>query len=309
MTAKMTNSAFLLKLGDGSGWVIIAAPGTRSWVEKFATIMQLKAHGQDRHHKWFRIFFFLKDSEKDGDVKTINLIGSKIGEDLPRSGWKVHDFRSLRLWYHRAVPDTLCEIGSEGNYELDIMRMWTVLYIIYLRVQHSGGFPLHAALVERDGKGILLVGPGGSGKSTLCRRFPRPWCVLSDDQALLVRDGRKRYLAHPIPTWSDYVFRRSERGWNVEHYLPLAAIFFIEQARCDEVVPMGQEQAAVFINHSSTDVCRPIWWNLSNGEGRKLKKKNFSNACELARVIPAYILRVGLNGRFWNAMEKVLQDA
>lgn len=306
MTAKMTNTTFLLKLGDGSGWVMRAAPGTRSWVEKFATIMKLKTHEQDRHHEWPRMFFLLRHPVKDGHVELANLIGLNTKQDLPKSGWKAHDLRSLRVWSHRHTPDIVCELDNEGSHELDIIRMWTVLYVIYLRVQQSGGFPLHAALVERDGKGVLLVGSGGSGKSTLCRRFPRPWYVLSDDQALIVRDGRKRYLAHPLPTWSDCLWQRSQRRWNVEHCVPLAAIFFIEQAKSEEVVPIGEAETAVFINRSSTDVCRPLWWNLSNGEGRKLKKKNFGNACQLARAIPAYILHISLTGRFWNEMEKVL---
>lgn len=114
-------------------------------------------------------------------------------------------------------------------------------------MQDSGGLLFHAALVERDGKGVLLAGPGGSAKSTLCRRLPRPWCALSDDQALIIRDDRNRYLAHPMLTWSDYLWRRSERRWNVEHYVSLAAIFFIDQARSGEVVPIGQGQAAVSI--------------------------------------------------------------
>jgi len=268
--------------------------------------MKLNAVEQDSHREWPKMFFCLKESGKDGDGGPINFIVSKIGKDLPRRGWKAQNLQALRLWSHQACADVIYEMGNEGDRELDIIRMWTSLYAIYLQVEDSGGLPLHAALVERDGKGVLLAGPGGSGKSTLCHRLPHPRCALSDDQSLIVRDDRKRYLAHPIPTWSDYLWQRSERRWNVEHYVPLAAMFFIEQAGSDEVVPIGQGRAAVFINHSSTDVCRPIWRNLSNGEGRKLKKKNFGNACELARAIPAYILRVSLNGRFWNEMEKVL---
>ncbi len=302
----MESSAFLLKLGDGSRWHLLADPGTSSWIQKFAMIMQLKTDDQDGHSKYPRMFFTLRYSGKGEPGELINLMSSKIEENLPRSGWKAHDLRSLRFWSHRAVPDIICEIENESNDELDIIRMWTLLSIIYLRLQDSGGLPLHAALVGREGRGVLLAGSGGTGKSTLCRLLPRPWCALSDDQALVVRDDRKRYLAHPIPTWSDYLWRRSQRRWDVEHYVPLAAIFFIEQARSDEVVPIGQGQAAVSINHSSTDVCRPIWWNLDAEEKSTIKKKIFDNACQLARAIPAYILRISLTGRFWKEIERVL---
>ncbi len=302
----MTNSPFLLRLGDGSGWLIIAASGTRLWVEKFAAIMKLKVDEEDRDGTWPRMFFILGNSGEDGQVEPINLLESKMEEGLPRSGWKPYGFRSLRFWCHLAVPDIICEIGNEGNHELDIIRMWTSLHIIYLRVQDSGGLPFHAALVKRGEKGVLLVGPGGSGKSSLCRRVSRPWCILSDDQSLIVRDEEKGYLAHPIPTWSDYLWRGSERRWDVEHYVPLTAIFFIEQAGSDEVVSIGQGKTAVFINHSSADVCRPIWHNLCNEEKREFKKKIFDNSCQIARAIPAYILRVGLTGRFWKVMQEVL---
>ncbi len=304
---RMSKTVYSLKLGDGCNWLITATPSTRSWVEKFATIMKLKADEQDRDSNWPRLLFFLKNSGKDGHLQPINLMGSKIKEELPRCGWKAHDLGVVRFWSHRSVPDIICEIGNEGNHELDVVRMWTSLFFIYLRVQDSGGLPLHAALIERKGRGVLLAGPGGSGKTTACSRLPRSWSALSEDQTVIVNDDRKTYLAHPFPTWSDYLLGRSERKWNVEHSVPLTAIFYVEKAGSDEVIPIGQEQAAVFINSSSTEVHRTIWSNLgSHEEERKVRRKIFENSCELARAIPAYMARISLTGRFWEEMEKVL---
>ena len=93
----------------------------------------------------------------------------------------------------------------------------------------------------------------------------------------------------------------------MEYCVPLVAIFYVEKASSDEVVAIGQEQAAVFINRSSTEVHRTIWLNLgSNGEERRVKTKIFENSCEIARIIPAYAARISLTGRFWEEMEKVL---
>ena len=236
----------------------------------------------------------------------MNLIDLEIEEYLPRSGWKAHNFPSLRFWHHRKVSDIICEIGNEANHELDIIRMWTSLYSIYLQLKDTGGLPLHGALVERDGRGVLLAGPGGSGKYTMCCRLPHPWSILSDDQALVVFDDRRGYLAHPIPTWSSYLAKRGLLTCNVKHYVSLAAIFFVEKARSDQLIAMGQGHAAVFINHSSTDVCRPIWTMAGVQEKVALKKRIFHNSCELAKTIPAHILRTSLEGRFWEGIERVI---
>ncbi len=302
----MIETAYSLRLGDGSCWLIIATPGTTSWVEKFARIMRLKTHEGDRHTNRSRIFFFSNNSGKEVNLEPIHLIGSIAEEELPKRGWEAHDLQFLRFWAHREVPDILCELGNEVNQDLDIIRMWTSLYIIFLRVQDLGGLPIHAALIERDGRGVLLAGPGGSGKSTSCSRLPHFWHALSEDQALIVRDDIKSYLAHPCPTWSDYFCQRPQRRWHVERLVPLGAIFFLEQAESDEVIPISQEQAAVFINYSSTEVRRTISWDLSDEAERELRVEIFENSCQLARAIPAYIFRISLSGRFWELMEKVL---
>jgi len=36
-----------------------------------------------------------------------------------------------------------------------------------------------------------------------------------------------------------------------------------------------------------------------------LKEKVFDNACKLARGIPAFKLRVSLDGKFWKEMERI----
>jgi HprK-related kinase A len=56
---------------------------------------------------------------------------------------------------------------------------------------------IHAAIVEKNGVGILLPGTPGSGKSTLCAALVcQGWRLLSDEMALLsVEDG----LIYPAP--------------------------------------------------------------------------------------------------------------
>ena len=58
---------------------------------------------------------------------------------------------------------------------------------------------MHAAVVEREGRAIILPGRPGSGKSTLCAALVhRGWRLLSDEFALLRPDGRLAAWPRPI---------------------------------------------------------------------------------------------------------------
>ena len=59
---------------------------------------------------------------------------------------------------------------------------------------------VHAAVLERGGKALLLPAPSGSGKSTLCAALAfNGWRVLSDELALLdPRQGHAVALPRPI---------------------------------------------------------------------------------------------------------------
>ena len=58
---------------------------------------------------------------------------------------------------------------------------------------------IHAAVVERGGRALILVGTSGSGKSTLCAALVLSgWRLLSDEIALIASDGSLAGLARPI---------------------------------------------------------------------------------------------------------------
>jgi HprK-related kinase A len=59
---------------------------------------------------------------------------------------------------------------------------------------------LHAAVLERGGRAVILPAPPGSGKSTLCAALVhRGWRLLSDEVALIPFDGSGlRALARPV---------------------------------------------------------------------------------------------------------------
>jgi hypothetical protein len=82
-----------------------------------------------------------------------------------------------------------------------------VMTVEYLAVQHLLERPdsvlLHAALLSRQGRGIIVVGPCGAGKSTLaCSLWRHGWSLLGDDGAIFDQgalDTRCAPVARPTP--------------------------------------------------------------------------------------------------------------
>ena len=224
----------------------------------------------------------------------------------PDNAWDSHDLQTLCVWFHKYLPDAICKLLPIGDPVLEITTMWRALYTIYLQSINRGGLPFHAGLVEKKGRGILLAGPGDTGKSTCCRRLPDDWKPLCDDETLVVLDNEKRFRAHPFPTWSDYLENASDNTWDVQYSVPLRAVFFLEQSETDETIAIGQGTAAALTVESVAQVFAKYWrtadWDLQ----RKIRRQVFDNACRLAKRIPAFKLRVSLNGRFWEKIEQAL---
>jgi len=294
---------YCLHLANGQGWRILLNDGVNSWVAKLASIMELGACDRNGYP---RLVFIWRDSGKESWRDTIYHLNTIISEDLPVSGWKARNLVWLKVWYHSDVPDVICEIGPQDEGEQDVLRMRLSLQPIYQRAQDSGGLPLHAALVEWNATGILLAASANTGKSTCCHRLRNPWKTLCDDETLVIMDNQQQYLAHPFPTWSDYLVKGFNRTWNVQHHVPISAIFFLEQARVDEVLPMGQGQAALLAYQSAIQVCHRNLMNLNREQMRIHRRKLFENACDLTKLIPAFKLKVSLVGQFWKEMERVL---
>jgi SynChlorMet cassette protein ScmC len=298
------SGAYLLLLGNGQGWQFIPNPEVMLEVGELGRIMGLRPCEPNGYPKL--IFSRMGPVQTECEDATWRF-DQNIKVNLRRLGWKAHELTFLRFWSHDEVPDLICEMRhEEGDYQRRILSMRFSLYPIYQQVQDSGGLPLHAGLVEHNGKGVLLAGPKNAGKSTCCRRLPKPWYPLCDEETLIVKVNQEQYLAHPFPTWSDYLSKRSEQTWSVHNHVPISSIFFLEQAGSDEVIPLGRGEAAVFINQLATQISCRYWNNLDHEDLMSRKTKLFENATELAKAVPAFRLQVSLEGRFWEEMEKVL---
>jgi SynChlorMet cassette protein ScmC len=302
---KTSSSQFLLRLGDGQVWALFAGKGTGSEVNQLGRLMKLKrSYPTGDHSKLLFIRNGWGKAKFDASIKDVD---ENLGAYLSKLGWKAHTLNSIRLWSHDAVSDVICEFRhEEGAHVQSILSMRLSLLPIYKTAEQLGGLPLHSALVKHNRTGVMLAAPKKIGKSTCCNRFPSPWQVLCDEETLIVRDYQKQFAAHPFPTWSNYFAGDGKSTWDTEHHVPVAGIFFLEQSEKDEVAPLGQGEAAAFINQMATQACYRFWGNLPVDEVKARKARLFKNACELAREIPSFKLGVSLKGRFWEEIEKVI---
>jgi hypothetical protein len=323
---------YRLRLGNGQEWQIIGANRTRGLAEKLASIMQLKAREAEGAP---RLILKQWEAADRAEWAPAGGLATSIAADLPTRGWRAYYpfspsppgyLPSFRVLLHDEVRDAIFEIGEGPEFgddttplhrrttqilqtlaESNLLR--EVISTIYQQTQDSGGLPLHSAIAARNGMAVLLVGNSGAGKSTCCRRLPPSWQRMGDEEALIVRNDRGRYIGHAFPTWSNLKRGRGEQSWRVEHGVPLAAIFILQQAEIDEVAPVGEGEAALFLTDSATkmwDPCREGCPNPS-GDGKWPPRRSlFENACAIARSVPAFILRASRTGRFWEEIERTL---
>jgi len=273
-----------LLLSDGSSWWITGDKDNARWIDKLAAVMELQECAWNGSPKL--IFSKMQDANGARDGASEPPL-RRLGWWETDEGWVCHDHKTIHAWYHNSISDVIFEIeNNDGDY--------------------TTGLPLHAGLVELDGRGVLLVAPGGTGKSTCCRRLPDYWKSLCDDEMLAVLDEEGNYRAHPFPTWSDYRLNRAKM-WNVQHSVPISGVFFLKQSETDEAISLGKGEAAVLMSESAREVC----YDLEGMEGRKgqskLRMELFNNACEMAKMIPSFRLRVSLHGKFWEEIEKALE--
>ena len=112
------------------------------------------------------------------------------------------------------------------------------------------GLPLHASLVEKDGFGVIFLGPSGMGKSTqakLWEKYLGADFLIGDRPGLRRIDGK--WVAFGMP-WDgkDAIHRQTS--------VPVRALVWLEQAKENRIVPMNPVQA---MNVMLKQAMMPVW--------------------------------------------------
>lgn len=303
MTAIDDRQSYLLSLSSGLDWEFGPCDGadeeTRAWVDRFASYMGLE---RGAAHVARRLCFG-KMTAGDGNGHTSRFLPG-LPADVPAAGWRAQGNSGMMLLRHPEVRDIYCGLYPDDKPAAAQMRR--PLVPVFEETIRMGGLPLHGALVERRGEGMIIVGRSGAGKSTCCRRFPPGWQVLGDDLAIVVLDADGGYRAHPLPTWS--AFESGGNGWpcRANHSVPLRAFFFLQQVPDNGVEPLAGAKTALVIERACKEALLPFDF-FSPGHASFLGENVFANAVSLAAAVPAFRLRVSLDGRFWEKMDEVLK--
>jgi SynChlorMet cassette protein ScmC len=313
MASIPSGQGYDLLLADGQIWHLTASGDAACWLAEFARIMQLGASDKKGSGK----VFFLRGPYA-GRLEDLLTGSDNVPADLPFGGWSRYK-SAVEVWYHENRQDYIINLGPKyvrqpgGENDIteeqhDVSQMSLSLFPFYWNSIDMGGLPFHAGLVDRDGLAVLLAASGGTGKSTCCRRIVPPWKALCDDEALITATKNGAYQVHPFPTWSDYIFERDRGTWNVDSHIPLSAIFFLEQSPEDGVAPMKDGIAASLIYRSSMQAYSRCLMGMEMDMIKQLRNKVFDNACVMAKTVPAYTLKVRIDGQFWEEIENVLPE-
>lgn len=282
------SSSACLTLADGACWRL---EGEGRWagqlVAGLARVMQLPTG--------------------DGRGRLLRL---RPGDDMrePGAGYQAAQRFPQVVWPASDVEPVECLIDPQPGAHALLVFM-EVARVIAQDAQARGGVLLHAALAEREGAGIVLVGPSGMGKTTTSQRLPPPWQARCDDAVLVVRDREGVYWAHPWPTWSRFAFNGPGGSWQVPVASRLRAIFCLSQAGRDWVEPIGPGQALQLLTGLSEVTGQmPRSSGAVLEEGRRLRLQRFDNLSQLVRTLPVYVLHLSREGAFWNEIERVLDS-
>jgi len=168
----------------------------------------------------------------------------------------------------------------------------------------QGGLLVHGALVEKNGLGVILAGPGGAGKTTAAGRIPHPWRMLSDDLSLIARSPQGEYWAHPWPTFSRLRLGDLSGRWDVREAVRLGMVCMLSQHPRDRLHRLSFTHAVGELVEAAGQTRVFMTAEMDEPVARQVNLKRFHNAAAMAGALPVYRLQISLTGQFWRTIEE-----
>jgi SynChlorMet cassette protein ScmC len=225
--------------------------------------------------------------------------------DVPAGLWRGEGRAGMLLLRHPQGPDIFCGFYPDTKPVGEKIRR--PLVPILGEAIMVGTLPIHGALVERRGVGVILAGRSGAGKTTCCKRLPAGWQVLCDDMALAVPAAGGGFRAHPLPTWSAFESGGTRWPCHANRSVTLQALFVLEQSPEDGAEPLAGAKTALIVERACGEALQPF--HLFGPDSvPSLGRHVFENAASLAAEVPAFRLRVSLDGRFWEKIDEALES-
>ena len=176
------------------------------------------------------------------DVNDAHVVVMAPGTPLPDNAILSYGSKSLQTVYDSELRQ-FCLYLKDGYPHQNPyygVYAWQVSIVCACTAALLRGQPvlmMHCAMLERDGKAVLLCGESGIGKSTSSRR----WCAdggsaIADDMVLLEFTEDSGILVHRLPTWS--ACRVSLEGKSYPFNPPLRLEHILALGRSED----GQEE-------------------------------------------------------------------
>lgn len=288
--------SYSLTLSDGQAWNLRAGKGLETWLSRFAGVLRLPVSPCLPG----RSDFYVTSDQHTAD-------------DFSHDDWYDLSSRYHALYLNRMNGDICCILEGDflGNRIEETVKMLFGVQGIYASAILRQGLPLHAALISRDGHGIAIAAPGGTGKSTCATRVQYPWTAISDDAGLVVLSGDGKHMIHPMPTWSVFFdYQDWNASWPVEEGVPLELVCTLRRSETDSIEPLGNGNAAALIYQSALQVWRGTQVTSSPEISHQFWiGKVFENSCRLARNVRCVTLNATKDGNFWEEIDRYIESS
>ena len=217
------------------------------------------------------------------------------GVGIPRHGMRVDFTNAADGGAEAAFSD-----DTKSEEDPEIIRWRGVRKLLFLGLvpgMLNGEFSMvHGALMSKNGRGVLLCGPSGIGKSTTAERMAAEgFEVLADDCFLLRRDGDGRYWARPLPTWSIYLFGKEALAeCDARREFPVSRLFILGR-REERYIPLEPKMALLGCANAFTDMVKWHIFRYPDDLASALIERALASAERLTAELPCGALQLTLD--------------